>query len=104
VVRDTRLLRSSGRLFTFMQDASQALSALKSLCKNKAGAQVLASATNLSFLLSLADQYKDNIDASCEALRCVANTMLLIEDARTTVIGDSVKGGEHAVQLLQVRT
>ncbi|TFY63361.1 hypothetical protein EVG20_g6348 [Dentipellis fragilis] len=82
-------------------DSALALSALKALGKHPAGAAVLASPKNLSILSLLARALKDDFDASCEALRCIANTMLLIESARTTWISDAVKGGEDAVQLLQ---
>ncbi|KAI0029679.1 guanine nucleotide exchange factor [Vararia minispora EC-137] len=91
--------KESGRLSS--PDAAQALSALKSLGRNRTGAKVLASAENLIFLLSLSEQYKDNTDVSCEALRCVANTMLLIEEARATAIGETVRAGDAAVQLLE---
>lgn len=83
------------------KDAVLALGAIKSLGKHPSGASVLASPDNLSTLLSLSRTFKDDLDASCEALRCIANTMLLIEDARKTWISDSVKGGEASVRLLE---
>ena len=58
---------------------------------------------NLSALLSLYNTYKDVPDASNEALRCIANAMLLIDQARVTFIDKQVGGGEFAVELLEVR-
>jgi hypothetical protein len=84
-------------------DVALSLSALKTLGKHPVGARALASSETLSLLFALADQYKDNADALCEALRCIANTMLLVEEARRIVISDEVKGGESSVLLLEVR-
>ncbi|KAI0314738.1 guanine nucleotide exchange factor [Amylostereum chailletii] len=91
--------KSGGRLST--NDVALALSALKSLGKHPSGARVLSSSDNLSFLLALADAFKDNFDASCEALRCVANTLLLVEAARRTLIEEGINGGETAVVMLE---
>ena len=84
-------------------DAALALGALKSLGKHPTGARILAQKDNLAFLLSLSDTYyKDNYDAALEALRCVANSMLLVEEARRTVISDDIKGGDISLRLLEV--
>lgn len=64
---------------------------------------MLASAQNLTDLLALFKALKDNHEAGCEALRCLANTLLLVEGARLTLIEDAVDGGEVALQLLEVR-
>ncbi|TFY83256.1 hypothetical protein EWM64_g757 [Hericium alpestre] len=101
LLNDLNLCKSSdGRLST--KDAALALTALKTLGKHPSAAAVMASAKNMSTLSSLARTLKDDFDASCEALRCIANTMLLIESARGTWISDSVKGGEDTVQLLHL--
>jgi hypothetical protein len=64
---------------------------------------VIASASNLSILLTVSKNFSSsNLDASLEALRCIANTLLLIESARTTLTSDTVNGGEYAVHLLEV--
>ncbi|KAI8984908.1 guanine nucleotide exchange factor [Trametes punicea] len=83
------------------KDAAPALQAVKSLGKNPAGSQVIASAPNLSALLSLARTYKDDLDASNEAIRCVANAMLLVDQARNTFIEKQVAGGDFALELLE---
>jgi len=88
----------------FSSDAHLALSAIKALGRHPSGSAVLASDSNLSTLLAASKNFKDsNLDASLEALRCIANALLLIETARSTLICDSVNGGEYAVLLLEVR-
>ncbi|KZV60313.1 hypothetical protein PENSPDRAFT_620141 [Peniophora sp. CONT] len=83
-------------------DAAQALGALKSLGKHPSGARILAQKDNLTLLLGLSEYFfKENMDASLEALRCVANSMLLVEEARRTLIGDDIKGGDIALRLLE---
>ncbi len=94
------LLRVPIALYT---DAAPALQAVKSLGKNPAGSELIATPANLSALLSLYNTYKDVADASNEALRCVANAMLLVDRARVTFIDKQVGGGEFAVELLEVR-
>ncbi|KAI0366244.1 hypothetical protein BV20DRAFT_1124446 [Pilatotrama ljubarskyi] len=83
------------------RDAAPALQAVKSLGKNPAGSEVIASSANLSALISLSKTYKDDLDASNEAIRCVANAMLLVEGARTTFIQKQVGGGDFALELLE---
>ncbi len=57
----------------------------------------------MSTLLAVSKRLKDsNLEASLEALRCIANALLLIESARATLISDSVNGGEYVVLLLEV--
>ncbi|KAH9059374.1 guanine nucleotide exchange factor [Lactarius vividus] len=91
---------TSGRLHH--TDAHLALSAIKALGRHPSGSAVLASASNLSILLSVSKNFNgSNLDASLEALRCIANTLLLIESARTTLTSDSVNGGEYAVLLME---
>ncbi|KAI0829238.1 guanine nucleotide exchange factor [Trametes gibbosa] len=83
------------------KDAAPALQAVKSLGKNPAGSEVIASPPNLSALLSFARIYKDDIEASNEAIRCVANAMLLVDQARTAFIQKQVGGGDFALELLE---
>ncbi|KIO03052.1 hypothetical protein M404DRAFT_1001674 [Pisolithus tinctorius Marx 270] len=78
-----------------------ALPKLKDLGKVPQVAGVLASPANLRHLLSISstphvEGLKEN-----NALRCIANTCLLIEPARTTFIGSDVNGGNVALDLLQ---
>ncbi|KAH9956804.1 guanine nucleotide exchange factor [Russula dissimulans] len=83
-------------------DVHLALSAIKALGRHPSGSAVLASESNLSTLLAASKNFKDsNLDASLEALRCIANALLLIESARSTLISDSVNGGEYAILLLE---
>ncbi|THH03538.1 hypothetical protein EW146_g10417 [Bondarzewia mesenterica] len=103
LLNDLARCKSSGseaRIST--KDTARALGAVKSLGKHPSGASVLASTENLSTLLSLSRTFKDDLDASCEALRCVANTLLLIESARRTWVEDGVKGGDATLRLLEV--
>ncbi|KAI0269433.1 guanine nucleotide exchange factor [Gloeopeniophorella convolvens] len=91
---------TSGRLHH--TDAQLALSAVKFLGRHPSGSSVIASASNLSALFSVSKSFKDNnIDASLEALRCIANALLLVETARATVISEAVNGGEYATLLLE---
>ncbi|KAI0250511.1 guanine nucleotide exchange factor [Lactifluus subvellereus] len=91
---------TSGRLHH--SDAHLALSAIKALGRQPSGSSVIASASNLSTLLAVSKSFKDsNLEASLEALRCIANALLLIESARATLVGDAVGGGEYAIFLLE---
>jgi Guanine nucleotide exchange factor synembryn len=84
-------------------DAHLALSVIKALGRHPSGSAVIASDNNLSTLLEASKSFKDsNLEASLEALRCIANALLLIESARTTLINGSVNGGEYVVLLLEV--
>ncbi|KAK0231400.1 guanine nucleotide exchange factor [Armillaria fumosa] len=86
------------------KDAAQALLAVKTLGKNPSGSETLATASTLSALLGLSISFKDDPEASSEALRCIANTMLLFEHARGTFIGKDVGGGETCVGMLDKST
>ncbi|KAH9007276.1 guanine nucleotide exchange factor synembryn-domain-containing protein [Lactarius hatsudake] len=77
---------TSGRLHH--TDALLAISAIKALGRHPSGSSVLASASNLSILLT-------------RPFAAVANTLLLIESARTTLTSDSVNGGEYAILLME---
>lgn len=84
-------------------DALSALSAVKGLGRIPHGAQVLASIANLKCLMTLAIKLETAPDASNEALKCVANTLLLSEPARTTLLSQDIDGGNICIELLQVR-
>ncbi|KAI0075397.1 hypothetical protein K474DRAFT_1599783 [Panus rudis PR-1116 ss-1] len=94
------LPRSSSSSRLSAQDAALALLAVKTLGKLPAGSAVISSPTNLAILLGLATSLKDNVAASNEALRCIANALLLVESARSNFLLDSVGGGNAVVELL----
>ncbi|KAG9219458.1 hypothetical protein CCMSSC00406_0005352 [Pleurotus cornucopiae] len=98
--RNTR----NGRLFP--EDAPRALLALKTLGKHPSGSAVIAQPANLSTLLTLSTctAFKDYPEASNEALRCIANAMLLIDSARSTWTTKEVGGGDASVKLLEKST
>lgn len=83
-------------------DCAQALAALKSLGKNPAGSEAIATPANLNTIISVSEHFKDDADASNEALRCVANALLLVESARRTFVRKEVGGGEAMVDFLEV--
>ncbi|KAJ7929007.1 guanine nucleotide exchange factor synembryn-domain-containing protein [Mycena leptocephala] len=74
------------------------------LGKNPTGSETLGTAPNLSILLELVASLKDDPEASGEALRCIANALLLIERARSVFISKEVNGGETCMALLQKST
>ncbi|KAJ8473130.1 hypothetical protein ONZ45_g16415 [Pleurotus djamor] len=88
------------------EDSHRALLALKHLGKQPRGAAIIASPANLSTLLHLSSSttFKAFPDAHSEALRCIANTLLLIEAARSTWISAEVGGGEAAIKLFETAT
>jgi hypothetical protein len=86
------------------QDASQALLAVKTLGKHPLGSEVLASSANLSILLALSTSLKGDKETSSEALRCVANALLLVEEARNNWVTIDVGGGQASVELLEAST
>ncbi|KAG7098154.1 hypothetical protein E1B28_000124 [Marasmius oreades] len=88
------------------EDASQAILAVKILGRNPQGSDYLATESGLSDLLHIASSLKekDHLDAACDALRCIANAMLLFEDSRSTFISEEVKGGEVCVKMLNEAT
>ena len=83
-------------------DAAQALLALKTLGKVPKGSLYLSSAANLSSLLALSSAFKDDPEASSEALRVIANALLLIDEARTTFVRKDVVGGTATAVMLEV--
>jgi hypothetical protein len=85
-------------------EVRQALLVIKTLGKAPAGSEVIASTENLSSLLDFATSFKDDSEASSQAFRCVANTLLLVPEARSTWTTNEVGGGEACVDLLYVCT
>ena len=83
-------------------DAAQALLALKTLGKDHSGSLYLSSVANLSSILNFSSTFRDDPDAVSEALRTIANTLLLIAEARTTFIGGGVAGGMLTTIMLEV--
>ena len=83
-------------------DAAQALLALKTLGKDQSGSLYLSSVANLSSILSFSSTFRDDPDAVSEALRTIANTLLLIAEARTTFVGGGVAGGMLSAIMLEV--
>ncbi|KAF7331636.1 hypothetical protein MKEN_00043200 [Mycena kentingensis (nom. inval.)] len=83
------------------KDAALALLALKTLGKNPTGSESLSTAPTLSALLKLVTTLKDDTEAMGEALRCIANALLLFEPARLVLVSNQVNGGDPCLELLQ---
>lgn len=66
------------------------------------GSELITTPANLSILISASTAFKDVPEASGEALRCVANGLLLVEGARSTWVKKEVGGGEATVESLEV--
>lgn len=45
--------------------------------------------------------YKGDRDASLEALRCIANALLLVESSRETFLKSPVNGGDFCLNALE---
>lgn len=57
---------------------------------------------NLTILLNAAEKLRSSEgDAADESLRCVANALLLVDEARTTWV--EIHGADHCVTILEVR-
>ncbi|KAJ3770516.1 guanine nucleotide exchange factor [Lentinula raphanica] len=103
LLRDLRTSSSRSRLFH--KDAALALLALKTLGRVPAGSEPLTEASSLRTLLELSSSlYKEDRNASSEALKCIANTLLLYDHARITFISKEVGGGEICAHLLEKAT
>ncbi|KAF8907198.1 guanine nucleotide exchange factor [Mucidula mucida] len=102
ILRDLKTAGPKSRLTA--KDAAQALLAVKTLGKNPTGSENLATPATLSTLLSFATTFKDEPEASSEALRCIANTLLLFDYARATFVGKEVNGGDVCFALLDKST
>jgi len=102
LLRDLKVTSSnSGTKIISSKDAAQALLAVKTLGKNTTGSEYLAAPVNLSTLLTLSSSFKDDPEASGEALRCIANALLLVEKARSTFLQKEVDGGPTAISMLE---
>lgn len=73
---------------------------MKGLGKTPATSRIVAHPVHLSTLLEYITS-KD-VEASNEALRCVANALLLVEDSRGALLSVEVNGGSVIVELLEV--
>ncbi|KAJ3860617.1 guanine nucleotide exchange factor [Lentinula novae-zelandiae] len=103
LLKDLRTLSSKSRLFH--KDAALALLALKTLGRVPVGSEPLTEASSLCTLLELSSSlYKEDRNASSEALKCVANTLLLYDHARVTFISKEVGGGEFCASMLEKAT
>ncbi|KAJ4481036.1 guanine nucleotide exchange factor [Lentinula aciculospora] len=103
LLRDLRTSSSKSRLYH--KDAAQALLALKTLGRVPAGSEPLTEPSSLCTLLELASSlYKEDRSASSEALKCVANTLLLYDHARVTFVSREVGGGEICASMLEKAT
>lgn len=67
-----------------------------------AGSEAIGTAANLSTLLALSTAFKNDQEATSEALRCVANALLLVDSTRDTWVDKQVGGGEACIGLLDV--
>ncbi|KAJ3873519.1 guanine nucleotide exchange factor [Lentinula edodes] len=103
LLKDLKTLSSKSRLFH--KDAALALLALKTLGRVPVGSEPLTEASSLCTLLELSSSlYKEDRNASSEALKCVANTLLLYDHARVTFISKEVGGGEFCASMLEKAT
>jgi hypothetical protein len=87
-----------------INDAAKALLAVKTLGKMPVGSEVISTPVNLSTLLALSTSLKNDPEAANEALKCVANALLLVERARVTWVERQVGGGEACLDLLEKST
>ncbi|KAF8974381.1 guanine nucleotide exchange factor [Flammula alnicola] len=102
IIHDLKNYGSKGKLTS--KDAAQALLAVKTLGKDPTGSRSLASSTNLTTLLGFATTFKDDPEAASEALRCIANALLLVEEARSTFISKEINGGDVCALMLEKTT
>lgn len=82
-------------------DAAKAFRAIKSLGRDPSGSEFLALPENFLSLLSLSTSYEGDRDASLEALRCIANALLLVESSRETFLKSPVNGGDFCLNALE---
>ncbi|KAF9569472.1 hypothetical protein CPC08DRAFT_623700 [Agrocybe pediades] len=99
IIADLKGCGSKAKLTS--RDAALALLAVKTLAKDPAGSRHLASPANLNTLLGFASTFKDDLEASSEALRCIANALFLVEESRNTFISKEVNGGDTCILMLE---
>ncbi|KAG9104632.1 hypothetical protein FRC07_009762 [Ceratobasidium sp. 392] len=78
------------------KDVHQALGALKSIGRVEAGSRVIAAEQNLRHFLAFASDLS-NPDVSKQAMRCMANAILLIPSGRETLV--DIEGDEFCTRL-----
>jgi hypothetical protein len=100
--RDTSCQLRSSNAYILFPEVARALLAVKTMGKIPAGSRLISSPTNLLALLTFSKHFKDDPAASNEALKCVANALLLIEHARITWLQDVVDGGRACIEMLEV--
>ncbi|KLO08412.1 hypothetical protein SCHPADRAFT_880592 [Schizopora paradoxa] len=92
---------SSGRLTK--KDAQLALLALKMLGRTTPCSRIIGRRENLTILLNAAEKLRSSeSDAADESLRCIANALLLVDDARIPWV--EIHGADHCVTLLEKST
>ncbi|EGO01490.1 hypothetical protein SERLA73DRAFT_166046 [Serpula lacrymans var. lacrymans S7.3] len=91
----------SDALRAIADDAAPALLAVKMMGRTPAGSRVISLPQNLSALLAIATTLRSNPNSSNEALKCIANTLLLSESSRVTWISKDIGGGEASVEMLE---
>ncbi|CAE7153533.1 unnamed protein product [Rhizoctonia solani] len=85
-----------GRLVS--KDVVLALGAVKSLGRIEAGSRVVASKENMNHILNVAkDLSASNVEASKQAMRCIANAILLIPAGRDTLV--ELEGDEFCTRI-----
>ncbi|KAJ3522042.1 hypothetical protein NMY22_g12060 [Coprinellus aureogranulatus] len=94
-------LKSNSKRRLSSKDAAQALLAVKTLGREPSGSQVIAKAENLKTLLAFQSTFKDAPDAAMEALRCIANSLLLVDTARALFLEKGVDGGDLSLAMLE---
>ncbi|KAL0566483.1 hypothetical protein V5O48_015531 [Marasmius crinis-equi] len=103
ILKDLKTAGSKSSRLT-QKDVSQALLAVKTLGKSPPGSEYLSTPAGLSMILAIATNLKDDREAFCEALRCIANTMLLHDEARYKLVSKEVGGGDICVGWLYKAT
>ncbi|KAG8771500.1 hypothetical protein FRC12_003577 [Ceratobasidium sp. 428] len=78
------------------KDVAQALGAIKSIGRVEAGSRVIATEQNLRHFLAFASDLS-NADASKQAMRCIANAILLVPSGRDTLV--DIEGDEFCTRL-----
>ncbi|KAG2013446.1 hypothetical protein CC2G_010359 [Coprinopsis cinerea AmutBmut pab1-1] len=93
-------LKSFGKGRLAGPDAAKALLAVKTLGRDPSGSEVIAQVQNMTALLDFQSSLKDYPDAANEAIRCIANALLLVESARARFLSTDVNGPDVCVPLL----
>ncbi|KAL5508603.1 hypothetical protein ACEPAH_6222 [Sanghuangporus vaninii] len=97
---EASLDRSDKKARLTRKDAGLALLALKTLGRAAAASQIISKESNLRILLSATKSLRSSdSDAADDALRCVANALLLVDRGRDTWI--DIQGGAYCVDLLE---